>query len=725
VRTYSTTFDVGRGDESPLEILAEVRAKIAVWIDFGLNRHHGVHLRSMLSGDEQIELNDGTIQISNRVCDLGGGRGFQSIRYAVPDLESEGRFWVNRICLAWADEFEYSHEVEVVGYDAESGSESFKLRPPALIRELLTHFECKHAGIKLQIIKKMNHSSVGGLKKRILTNPARRWPVVVLTQKDGDAYDEEYWVCAKRLAGSAIVISSRDANATLALRAAIGAERTPHSGAIGIFSPGFTTDCDPAEVIRLMPWDVKKLRAGDVGLSQHLVNLMAWRMSSHPREGVLFQDLQSDWDEMKALHPKKVKIARYNPLVRFWKKLLMTFRPGASSRISELEYDLSFANQDLAATKAELEISRLAHARSKRDVERQIKSKFQENVRLEDRIAALNQQMGELRLRIRTLAESESSEQELQSEMADLLIEKAVLQADFKDLELKFRDASIELQVKSVEIEDLSDQIDADLRVINKFEDDLEEARGELQHHESLSEPDEKLIEDNRNLKSRLSIMELSRDEWKGRQQSAAFEARVRREPLEARIRELESENQSYRGVIHLSRTEDDQARKLESQVQKEYSTVLDALDAADEDKTVLTVFDDARKSANKSSYLDTMRIHDTLCTMANVAQDFLEMGAEGIPVKMSFDQLLRESGIDIELDDKDTAKRFPRDFGTKDEGGMRVTIQMLGHVKLGVGFNDHQHCARIYYLLYPEKETLLIGHCGRHPENRMTGKLS
>lgn len=147
-------------------------------------------------------------------------------------------------------------------------------------------------------------------------------------------------------------------------------------------------------------------------------------------------------------------------------------------------------------------------------------------------------------------------------------------------------------------------------------------------------------------------------------------------------------------------------------EAQREFATVADALQAADDDFTdVLVVWEDARHSAALSPFRSPVKVYRALEAIAEVGRAYFQAKEGGPPlgpVERAF--ACRVPFKYTGFESQTTLRLYGAERVFHHDGQSR---QMQRHLTLGGG--DTNNCVQIYFDFNDDSRHVLIGYCGRH----------
>jgi hypothetical protein len=175
----------------------------------------------------------------------------------------------------------------------------------------------------------------------------------------------------------------------------------------------------------------------------------------------------------------------------------------------------------------------------------------------------------------------------------------------------------------------------------------------------------------------------------------------------------LETDFRNYLDASALFGPDDEAAAAKQSPpVAEAPGTVADALDrAAEHFPDTLEIWEEAKRSAEESSFGNPAKVYDALSAIAEVGRAYLharEGGPPLGPIEHAFRRRVPFKYTSFES--RTTMSIFGGERVFSHHGKKR---QMRRHLTLGGGTTNN--CLQIYFEFDEESKRVLVGYCGRH----------
>jgi hypothetical protein len=262
--------------------------------------------------------------------------------------------------------------------------------------------------------------------------------------------------------------------------------------------------------------------------------------------------------------------------------------------------------------------------------------------------------------------------------------------------------AEAELQRAGREQERLRQEAEASRRHVRVLLDDLADLRAQLAARPAApARPDEQFAELAAELEQAWDENKRWRADW---------------EAARRQLAELETDFRNYLDASAFvggpPEPEGPAAADLPAAGGRSFATVADALRAAAEQfADVLVVWEDAERSAERSSFASPAKVFQALAAVAEVGRSYLAArngGPPSGPLDRAF--LSRVPFKYTCFESPTTLSLFGAERVFHHHGESR---QMLRHLTLGGGTTNN--CLQIYFDFDAPSRRVLIGHCGRH----------
>lgn len=186
---------------------------------------------------------------------------YTDIVWRYPDNSDDTLLWESKCEWAAIDDLiEFSFSLRLASREFLLSPPTFKLFRPKIIKEMAKKFQCKSGDFKLNtdsiVIDKDN---VRGLID-LMVSDKRKLPIILLST---DPYTEKpiinNFMLQDKLIGLAHVVVLHDKWASFALTDAVGKQYSCFNGAIKLYWPNFSLNCDPKKHPILLPEKINKI----------------------------------------------------------------------------------------------------------------------------------------------------------------------------------------------------------------------------------------------------------------------------------------------------------------------------------------------------------------------------------------------------------------------------------------------------------------------------------
>lgn len=215
------------------------------------------------------------------LVEFDGGRMWSAI-VDNPDSSVLGRTWVTEIMVG--ESAAGVHFGTRLLNVTRGEDEPFVGSIPGIVRQVVADLPCGADGIGLdERPTTVDTADALDALVRLLENPARRLPVVVVAQAGNHPQYAPPGMLARRLAGAAHVFEI-DEQQGWGLTAIVGRQLSTFDGAARIYAPGFTADADPYEHPLWITWPNRTAAAtGAAVIDRVLAMGLSRGTAGHPR----------------------------------------------------------------------------------------------------------------------------------------------------------------------------------------------------------------------------------------------------------------------------------------------------------------------------------------------------------------------------------------------------------------------------------------------------------
>ena len=148
---------------------------------------------------------------------------------------------------------------------------------------------------------------------------------------------------------------------------------------------------------------------------------------------------------------------------------------------------------------------------------------------------------------------------------------------------------------------------------------------------------------------------------------------------------------------------------EAEGSTKSEFNTVLDVLLKAEQEDSILKIFDSARDSAREASYRNYRQIYSAFKAMAKIGEEYFKHQKQSTSMGNRLEEKFKERGFSKyrPTEHKKTRNQYGYERKFYHRGQY---VPMFRHLT----FNNNG-CLQIYFEFDREEEKVIIGYCGKH----------